>query len=149
MKPRHRQTSPELTDAEIEAIVANAIAAEAAAARSEPGPPSSAIVWWRAQTRARREAAQLAEKPIAIVHGIAVACGVGVAVSLLGIVIAGMRGSLAWLKGAFDTVTAALPSVSSISTLDFGSPWITLSLTVMLVSVVLASVAALLVLADE
>ena len=48
------------SDAEIEAIVAEAIAAEAAQARREASPPSSAIVWWRAQMRARQEAAQAA-----------------------------------------------------------------------------------------
>ena len=61
------------TDAEIEAIVADAIAREAALAGSEAQPPSSAIVWWRAQLRARREAAALAEKPITVVHALAIA----------------------------------------------------------------------------
>jgi hypothetical protein len=145
--PRSRPAPVEMTDADIEAIVAGAIAAEAAVARGEAAPPSSAIVWWRAQMRARQEAAQLAEKPIAVVHGLAVACGAGVALSLLGIVMAGVRGSLPWLKGAYDTVAAA--PVASVSALDFGSRWITLSLTVTLVSVVLVSVAALLVLADD
>ena len=59
-------------DAEIEAIVAEAIAAEAAQARREAAPPSSAIVWWRAQMRARQEAAQAAGRPITIVASIAV-----------------------------------------------------------------------------
>ena len=35
--------------------LAEAIAAEAALARTEAAPPSSAIVWWRAQMRARQE----------------------------------------------------------------------------------------------
>jgi hypothetical protein len=87
----------QLTDAQIEAIVADAIAAEASVARSEATPPSGAIVWWRAQMRARQEAAQLADKPIAIVHALAIACGAGLALSLLGVVIAAVRGSFDWL----------------------------------------------------
>ena len=51
---RKRGTDTELSDAQIEAIVAEAIAVEASASRSETAPPSSAIVWWRAQMRARR-----------------------------------------------------------------------------------------------
>ena len=78
MTPGKQRDKVEPTDAEIEAIVAEAIAAEAALARTEAAPPSSAIVWWRAQMRARQEAAHAAERPIRR-HGLAIACGVGVA----------------------------------------------------------------------
>ena len=66
---------PELTDDQIEAIVADAIAAEASVARSEAAPPSSAIVWWRAQMRARQEAAAAADRPITSVHALAETIG--------------------------------------------------------------------------
>jgi hypothetical protein len=40
--------------------------------------PDSAVVWWRAQMRARREAAQAAGRPITAVQVIALACAMGV-----------------------------------------------------------------------
>jgi hypothetical protein len=45
--------------------------------------PEASIVWWRAQLRARQEAARLALVPIGTVQGIALACGVTVAVLAL------------------------------------------------------------------
>lgn len=137
---------PELSDAQIEAIVADAIAVEASAARHEAAPPSSAIVWWRAQMRARREAAQLADKPIAIVHSVAIACAAGLALAFIGVVIAAVRGSLGWLG---DVYNGAASTVSTLAASDLNSGWITLPLTAMLVSVVIVSIAAVFVLRDE
>lgn len=125
----------EYTDEQIEAIVTEAIAAEAMVARSEAAPPSSAIVWWRSQMRARREAAQLADRPIAIVHALAIACGVGLTLAFVGLVMAAVRGSLGWL--------------TDVAASDLSSRWITLPLTAMLVCVVIFSIAAVFVLRDE
>jgi hypothetical protein len=136
----------ELTDAQINAIVADAIAAEASAARTEAAPPSGAIVWWRAQMRARQEAAQLADKPIAIVHALAIACGVGLALSLLGVMIAAVRGSFDWLKDA-STFFAGL--AAPLAGFEFGGRLVTLSMTATLLVVVILSVAAVFVLGDE
>jgi uncharacterized protein YjiS (DUF1127 family) len=143
---RERGVLTEMTDEQIEAIVADAVAAEASAARTEAAPPSSAIVWWRAQMRARREAALLADKPIAIVHSLAIACGVGLALALVGVVIAAVRGSLGWLK---DVYTGAASMVTALAASDLNGRWITLMLTAMLVSVVIVSIAAVFVLRDE
>lgn len=136
----------EYTDEQIEAIVADAIAAEASVARTEAAPPSSAIVWWRAQMRARREGAQLADKPIAIVHALAIACGGGLTLALVGIVIAAVRGSVGWVT---DIYASAASLVTALAASDLSSRWITLPLTAMLVSVVIASIAAVFVLRDE
>ncbi len=136
----------ELTDQQIEAIVAEAIAVEASAARAEATPPSAAIVWWRAQMRARRDAAQIADRPIAIVHALAIACGAGLTLALIGIVIAAVRGSLGWLA---DVYGGAVAFVTALTAHDLNSRWITLPLTAMLVSVVIVSIAAVFVLRDE
>jgi len=40
--------------------------------------PDAGLVWWKAQLRARREAAELATRPIALAEKFALACGVGV-----------------------------------------------------------------------
>jgi hypothetical protein len=136
----------EPTDAEIEAIVAEAIAAEASLARTEAAPPSSAIVWWRAQMRARQEAARAADRPITIVHGVAIACGAGVALSLIGTAIGGVRGSSAWLVEAYRSIaTTAAP----LAAIDLTSRWITLPLTAMLISALVATIAAYFIFADE
>ena len=106
----------EPTDEQIETIVAAAMAAESADARQEAAPPSAAIVWWRAQMRARQEAALLAEKPIAVVHAVSIAAGVGVMLAVLGYAIGAIKGSWDWLA-------ATLPSVA------FANPWVALTLT--------------------
>ena len=115
------------TDAEIEAIVAEAIAAEASLARSEATPPSSAIVWWRAQMRARQEAAVAADRPITIVHALAIAAGGGLMLSILGYAVASVK----------------------VAAIDMTSRWVTLPMTAMLVSALVASVAAYFIFADE
>src|SRR5919107_557958 len=45
--------------------------------------PASSLVWWRAQARAREEAARAAVRPIAFVQGVAAASAVWLALSLL------------------------------------------------------------------
>jgi hypothetical protein len=135
----------EPTDAEIEAIVAEAIAAEAAMAHSEAVPQSSAIVWWRAQMRARQEAAQIAGRPITIVHGLAIASGAGLMMGLLGYATGGLKGSLAWLTATYQSLAASAP----LASIDLTSRWVTLPMTAMLVSVLVASVAAYVILDDE
>jgi hypothetical protein len=136
----------EPTDAEIEAIVAEAIAAEAALARTEAAPPSSAIVWWRAQMRARQEAARTAERPITIVHGVAIAAGAGLAISFIGTAVAGVRGSSGWVVDVYRSLaTAAAPFAS----LDLTSRWVMVPMTAMLISALIATVAAYVIFADE
>lgn len=136
----------EPTDAEIEAIVADAIAAEAALARREAAPPSSAIVWWRAQMRARQEAAKAADRPITIVHALAIACFCGLALSLAGTLIAGVRGSASWLSGVYASFSALAAPLAAI---DLTSRWVMLPMTAMLATIVVASIAAYVIFADE
>ena len=146
MTPGNRRHEPEPTDSEIEAIVAYAIAAEAALARQEATPPSSAIVWWRAQLRARQEATQAAERPITIVHGLAIACGAGLALSLIGSAVAGVRGSSGWLVDVYRSLATTAAPLASI---DLTSRWVLLPATAMLISALVASVAAYFIFADE
>ena len=140
----HRRTGTD--DAEIEAIVAEAIAAEAAMARTEAAPPSSAIVWWRAQMRARQEAAQSPRRPITIVHGLAIASRRGAdaepprvrhwrAEGLAGVA----RG------GVYQSRRPAAP----LAAIDLTSRWVMLPMTAMLVSALVATVAAYVIFADE
>ncbi|HYT74877.1 MAG TPA: hypothetical protein VEL79_09035 [Vicinamibacterales bacterium] len=144
--PRDRRDEPQLTDAQIEAIIADAMAMEASIASAEAAPPSSAIVWWRAQMRARQEAARVAERPLTIVHALAVACGAGLVLSLIGTAFAGVRGSIAWLLDVCQSLSSA---VAPLAAIDFTSRWVTLPMTAILISLVIASLAAVVILADE
>jgi len=136
---------PQLTDEQIEAIIADAIAAEASTARREAQPPSSAIVWWRAQMRARQEATRAVERPLTVVHALAIACGLGLLFSLVGTALVGVKGSIAWLTSLYGSLTA--PSTAAVAT-----PWAVLPVVVLaaaLFSVLAASVAAWVIFADE
>src|SRR4051812_36449519 len=139
-------TRTERTDAEIERIVAEAIAAEASLARREAAPPSSAIVWWRAQMRARQEAARAAARPVTVIHALAIACFSGLALSLIGTLVAGVRGSAGWLVAVYASLT---PLLSALAAIDLTSRWVMLPMTAMLASIVIASIAALVIFADE
>jgi hypothetical protein len=146
VNPGNRPYEPEPTDAEIEAIVAGAIAAEAALARTEAAPPSSAIVWWRAQMRARQEAALAANRPITIVHAVAIAAGAGLMLSAIGYAVAGVKGSTGWVAGVYQSLAAA---AAPLAALDLTSRWVMVPITAMLISVLVASVAAYFIFADE
>jgi hypothetical protein len=56
--------------------------------------PDAGLVWWKAQLRARREAAELATRPIALAERFAVACGLAV---LLAFVVWKWAGFHTWL----------------------------------------------------
>jgi hypothetical protein len=144
-RSRRLEPAGELSDPQIEAIVAGAIAAEASAARCEAAAPSSAIVWWRAQMRARQEAAKAADRPVTIVHALAIASSAGLLLSVVGTAAAGMKGSLAWLSGLYASVAGP----NGVASIDFSSRWFALPMTAMVVSLLVASVAAYVVLADD
>ena len=45
--------------------------------------PDAGLVWWKAQLRARREAAELATRPIALAEKFALACGMAVLLAFI------------------------------------------------------------------
>ena len=56
-------------------LVAQFLREEHAALSAEMKLPDAGLVWWKAQLRARREAAELATRPIALAERFAMACG--------------------------------------------------------------------------
>lgn len=56
------------------AEVALAFFEDREAARADDGVPHASAVWWRAQIRAREEAARVAARPIAVVQAVSTAC---------------------------------------------------------------------------
>jgi len=64
------------------ALLAAALQEDRDAAWAEaPVPPASAV-WWRAQVRAREEAARLAARPIAVIQAVAAVCVFAASVAL-------------------------------------------------------------------
>jgi hypothetical protein len=70
--------------------------------------PSSAIVWWRAQMRSKREAAEKAARPISFVQGVAVACFAGLLATALGIFVPTFRRGLGRLGETAGTAWSSL-----------------------------------------
>lgn len=74
--------------------------------------PSSAIVWWRAQMRSRREAAEAAAQPITWVQGIALACAAGILIALVGFFAPTFMKALEWAMGtSLPAPSFSLPSI--------------------------------------
>src|SRR5262245_15325883 len=76
---------------------------EAAVARTRV--PDSAIVWWKAQMRARQEAARLAVRPITVAQAVAFAMALGVAGAVFGATAAWFQRGVQWFG---DTVSSYL-----------------------------------------
>ena len=89
-------------------VIASALHDDHAAAMAEARLPSAGQVWWRAELRARQEAATAAARPITVVTGVALACVVGLFASVAGVLVW-------WLRDAFATPAAQLVT-SSVAT---------------------------------
>jgi hypothetical protein len=128
------------------ADVAGALRADHAAACREAQVPSAGAVWWRATVRARAEAARTVSQPITILQGIAGACGVGLAVALIGITwrsfqwFDGIAAVVASLDARRDEIAAA-----SALALQYGLP----VMLVLAACIVIAPVALYIALTDD
>ena len=71
---------------------------------AEAQVPSSAIVWWRAQMRSRREAAHVVTQPMTFVQGLILACAAGLIVAAVGFFAPTFRGAFEWLGGAAESL---------------------------------------------
>jgi predicted anti-sigma-YlaC factor YlaD len=115
-------------------------------ARTEAQVPPAAMVWWRAQIRAREEAARIAARPIALVQALATVC---VAIASLAVAPA----ASAWLRGLITSLGAAdwwsLPATDiSFAWVVSAAAYITLPLLIVGIWIVLAPVVVYLAL-DE
>ena len=102
--------------------------------------PTSGIIWWRAEMRARNEAARKASRPITVVQLVAAACLLGVAVA-----------ASPWLLSAFDWVRALVPSmgVAAVAGSETAAPISWIALLAVVSFVVFAPIAAYVALADD
>jgi predicted anti-sigma-YlaC factor YlaD len=122
---------PDRCDAELSAHVASCaicgdVVAVARAFRDEHEAawrnarvPPSGRVWWRAEMRARQEAARKAAQPITFVQGIAGACAAGIVAALISFVWPAVWESLgivAALRSGKDAFNAGLLQLAALST---------------------------------
>jgi predicted anti-sigma-YlaC factor YlaD len=109
-------------------------------------PPTSAIVWWRAQMRARHEAAHAADRPITVVQALAIASAAGLLLGLLGSVAAWVRGS----AGSLSLWSASLAGAASqLAAIDFSNRWVLVPAVLIVLSLVIMPVAIYAIMAEE
>jgi len=92
------------------ADTAGALLHEHDAAYAEARVPSSAVIWHRAQLRAREDAARAATRPIGFVQGLAFACGIALA---LGAAMWGLPLLAAWTPDV-PALLARLPATPEV-----------------------------------
>ena len=115
-------------------------------ALQEARVPGSGLVWWRAQLRARQEAARAAERPIAFVEGLTVACGLGVAFAVAGLASPWVR---EWAMWTVDVTARAIPGRPEVDTLTGAMQGSTLWLVAVAAWLVLAPLAIYFTVADD
>ena len=90
------------------ADVAAALAEDRDAASCDAQVPSAGVVWWRAQLRAREDAARAAGRPVAFVQGVAASVAAWLAVALFRAIPAGFAAEWrAWLANVLPGFTMA------------------------------------------
>jgi hypothetical protein len=79
--------------------------------------PASGLVWWRAEMRARAEAARVASRPMTVVQGIALTCALAAVVAGVG-VWSGWAGQwLDWLRSLVHVADWRVAAIADLSTL--------------------------------
>jgi hypothetical protein len=78
-------------------------------------------VWWKAQIRAREEAARAAQRPIAVTQGVAVACLVAAAVALIPLAWPAMKYAGGAVSGSIEWIVPRAAAVSNAFALVTGT----------------------------
>lgn len=96
--------------------VASAFLDDRESAWREARVPPSGVVWWRAQLRAREEAARAAGRPLAFIQGVAASLAVWLVVALVRTVPASYVSVFrAWLREALPDVAITVPDVARLT----------------------------------
>jgi hypothetical protein len=107
--------------------VSSALLEEQETAWRDARVPPSSVIWWRAQIRAREEAARSAARPVAFMQGVAASLALWIAVVVLRAVswpaLPDWRG---WLKGAVPSIGVTVPDLSAVAEIAGG--WLLLAL---------------------
>lgn len=98
--------------AEVAAVVVN----DRDDAWSQARVPSAGVVWWRAQLRAREEAARAAGRPVAFIQGVAASVALWVIVSLVRALPAEYLAEWrTWISSALPSFTFTLADVARVT----------------------------------
>ena len=96
--------------------VATALLDDHEVAWSDAHVPPSGVVWWRAQLRAREEAARAAARPLAFIQGVAASVAVWLVLALVRAVppayLSTWRG---WARGLVPDITVRMPDMASVT----------------------------------
>jgi predicted anti-sigma-YlaC factor YlaD len=85
------------------AAMSSLLGIERDAAMLEADPPSAGQVWWRAQMRARAEAAHTAERPLLIAQGLGAACILGIVAAVISWFWPRLESAGSWLYASTPT----------------------------------------------
>ena len=78
--------------------------------------PPSGVVWWRAQLRAREEAARAAARPLAFIQGVAASVAVWLVLALVRAVPPGYLSTWrVWLMGLVPDITVRMPDLARVT----------------------------------
>jgi hypothetical protein len=78
--------------------------------------PPSGVVWWRAQLRAREDAARAAARPLAFIQGVAASVAVWLVLALVRAVPPGYLSTWrAWLMGLVPDITVRMPDLARVT----------------------------------
>jgi hypothetical protein len=94
--------------------VAAPIVAEHDRFSADAGVPSSAVMWWRAQMRAKQEAAREAARPVNVAQIVGAICALAVAVAMIVIFSPLVRG---WAVNTIESLTGDVARVGLQSAL--------------------------------
>jgi len=96
--------------------VATALLDDHEAAWSDAHVPPSGVVWWRAQLRAREEAARAAARPLAFIQGVAASVAVWLVLSLVRAVPPGYLSTWrGWVMGLVPEITVRMPDMATVT----------------------------------
>jgi hypothetical protein len=128
------------------ALVAGTLQRDACDVRRAATPPTSAIVWWRAQMRARQEAAHAADLPITVVQALAIASAAGLLLGLMGSLAAWVQGSAGWFSAWSASVASAATQFAAI---DFSNRWVLVPAVLIVLSLVVMPLAIYAIVSEE
>jgi hypothetical protein len=121
------------------AAVFSAISAEHEQAWERTSVPPPSVVWWRAQIRAREEAARAVTQPIAVTQAVAVAALIAAAIALVPVAWPSIAYAVDVLRGTIEWITPRAAAVSSTFTLVTGTglPFLTVAAASLLLAPIL------------
>ena len=96
--------------------VATALLDDHEVAWNDAHVPPSGVVWWRAQLRAREEAARAAARPLAFIQGVAASVAVWLVLALVRAVPPGYVSTWrGWVMGLVPAITVRMPDMATVT----------------------------------